>query len=316
MNSDIDYDDYSAVDAVNHLITVLEQFFKNQRNQYKFSLAKKHFDTLNEKGTPADAAKLFKILTGTDLVTKKHVLHYRTTTGMRYRIKKEYRQSEQRDIRTQRRANRMIDTTTPISKASSSPFIQMMDQSTLLDDSSDDDTTNPEVNRPHIDTTKDPDSPNNEPPNTTDALSVHSDLTKHADDLEKNMDNALQALQQESDPQNVTPSEDHDKMTGIIEKIIQREMHNVMEQVRKTEEELLQRTKQCDELHRTLQHTIAEAKQHHSSFVVTCDKMYSKINYINRTLDEYELRIEKFTNLTTDITKTISTEVEKCVEPQ
>ena len=101
MNPDMEYDDYSAVDAVEHLISVLQQFFQNQRNKYKFSFAKKHFDTLQEKGTPADSAKLFKILTGTDLVTKKHVLHYRTTSGMRYRIKKEYRQSLQRDIRTQ-----------------------------------------------------------------------------------------------------------------------------------------------------------------------------------------------------------------------
>ena len=36
-----EYDDYSALDAPDHLIEVLDQFFQRKQNTYKFALAKK-----------------------------------------------------------------------------------------------------------------------------------------------------------------------------------------------------------------------------------------------------------------------------------
>ena len=44
MNPNNEYDDHSALDAPDHLSNVLERFFTQKRNVYKFALAKQHFD--------------------------------------------------------------------------------------------------------------------------------------------------------------------------------------------------------------------------------------------------------------------------------
>ena len=100
-----EYDDYSALDAPDHLLQVLAQFFQRKQNTYKFALAKKHFDHIVQQDAFVEANRIFKVITGTDLITKKHVLHYRTAQGMRYLIKKDYAQSAQRDQRNACRAH-------------------------------------------------------------------------------------------------------------------------------------------------------------------------------------------------------------------
>ena len=70
-----DYNDYSALDAPPHLTNVLQQFFDHKRNAYKFALAKQHFENVKLQDDFVSAARLFKIVTGTNLVTNKEVLH-------------------------------------------------------------------------------------------------------------------------------------------------------------------------------------------------------------------------------------------------
>ena len=82
MEQNKDYDDFSAPDAPDHLLQALKQYFQQKRYQFNISLAKKHLDQLLERNNYADATTIFKIITGTDLVTKKHILQYRTTQGM------------------------------------------------------------------------------------------------------------------------------------------------------------------------------------------------------------------------------------------
>ena len=82
MNPNNEYDDHSALDAPDNLSNVLECFFTQKRNVHKFALAKQHFDNLKRQQDFVDASRFFKVITGTDLITNKHVLQYRTTQGM------------------------------------------------------------------------------------------------------------------------------------------------------------------------------------------------------------------------------------------
>ena len=68
MERNKDYDDFLALDAPDHLRQALQQYFQQKYYQYKFSLAKKHLNQLLERNDYADAATIFKIITGTDLV--------------------------------------------------------------------------------------------------------------------------------------------------------------------------------------------------------------------------------------------------------
>ncbi len=81
-NNDEYYDDYSALDAPDRLYRVLTLFFQHKQNAYKFASAIQHFDNINKQDMFVDASCLFKFLTGTDLIKKKHVLHYRTARGI------------------------------------------------------------------------------------------------------------------------------------------------------------------------------------------------------------------------------------------
>ena len=126
MERNKDYDDFSALDAPDYLLQALQQYFQQKRYQYKFSLAKRHLDQLLESNDFADAATIFKIITGTDLVTNKRILQYRTTQGMRYLIKKGIAQSTQRDVRQQRRTERSAKI-----NDNRSPFMKMMNNRTV-----------------------------------------------------------------------------------------------------------------------------------------------------------------------------------------
>ena len=61
-------------------------------------MAKQHHDDLLKQQDFATATRLFKIITGTNLVTNKHVLQYHAAQGMHYLIKKEYAKFIQRDL--------------------------------------------------------------------------------------------------------------------------------------------------------------------------------------------------------------------------
>ena len=103
-------------------------------------MAHKHFNNVKSQDTFVDANRFFKILTGTNLITKKHVLHYLTAQGMRYLIKKDYAQSFQRDLRNTRRTHQKRPDTSSEQVVSHTPslFVQLMTNKTPIDDSSND----------------------------------------------------------------------------------------------------------------------------------------------------------------------------------
>ena len=103
MERDENYYDYSAIDAPEHLLQALEHFFDTEQNPYKFTLPKKHFNALKRDSDFPDAHRIFKIITGTTLVTNKTVQRYRTSQGLRYMINKEFSQNARRAQRAQRR---------------------------------------------------------------------------------------------------------------------------------------------------------------------------------------------------------------------
>ena len=196
MERNKDYDDYSALDAPDHLIQALQQYFQQKRYQYKYSLAKKHLDQLLERNEYADAATIFKIITGTDLITNKRILQYRTTQGMRYLIRKGFAQSAQRDSRQQRRTG--LSTKTPDNR---SPFMKLMNNKTPLDDTSDEESENASHPKPSPDKTEVPtEKPTatniEETPKTIEyeTYSIGSDVVKEAEDLQKGLDSALADL--------------------------------------------------------------------------------------------------------------------------
>ena len=70
-------DDYQSFDSNNvtdHLYNAQDLFFSDKKNVYKYSLQKRHYDTAIEKRTTYNATRLFKIITGTNLVTKKKII--------------------------------------------------------------------------------------------------------------------------------------------------------------------------------------------------------------------------------------------------
>ena len=115
MTSMEDYHDFSAIDATDHLKNALQHFFKDDRNKYKFSLAKRHYDGITKTSDFTDSKSLFKIIMGTNLVTNKIITAHKTTQGYRYLFKKEHFQQVQRMSRTQKRSQIRADadTTTP-----------------------------------------------------------------------------------------------------------------------------------------------------------------------------------------------------------
>ena len=87
MTSMEDYHDFSAIDATDHLKNALQHFFKDDRNKYKFSLAKRHYDGITKTSDFTDSKSLFKIIMGKDLVTNKIITSYKTTQGYQYLFK-------------------------------------------------------------------------------------------------------------------------------------------------------------------------------------------------------------------------------------
>ena len=85
---DTDYFDFSDLDVNQHFIDILKHFFTNEHNPYKYTLAKKHFETCQRSSNFTPTKRLFTIITGTNLVTTKMIMTYKTTQGPRYKIKK------------------------------------------------------------------------------------------------------------------------------------------------------------------------------------------------------------------------------------
>ena len=136
MKNNNTYHDFSALDAPEHLSNSLRHFFSDTRHTYKFGIAKRHYDELRQQGGFAEAKNLFKIISGTNLITNKIITSYKTDQGYRYLIKKDFLQDVQRTIRNDNRTQRREERSNlPTPR---SPFLDAMKD---LQDTSDEDNS-------------------------------------------------------------------------------------------------------------------------------------------------------------------------------
>ena len=96
MDNRNDYFDYSHLDAPDVLQQVLSYYFTNAIKVKNYALPKRHFDEILRSNTYVDARWYFRIITDTNLVTKKIISSYKTDNGVRYLVQKEYYQQIQR----------------------------------------------------------------------------------------------------------------------------------------------------------------------------------------------------------------------------
>ena len=292
-----EYDDYSALDAPDHLIEVLDQFFQRKQNTYKFALAKKHFDHIVQQDSFIEANRIFKVITGTDLITKKHVLHYRTAQGMRYLIKKEYAQSTQRNIRNARRTKNKDGETGKIVSTTHSPFVQLMSSKTPIDDSSSDESTiEPKEQKTSSPSTTEHDKPIDDSQKSVDLLTdstkttsaetpFQSDLTKHAEELEKDMDSAMADLKDPEPPQGIDDTAD--TLEAMISEVINGKLETLLHRLDKTEQDL----RETKEKYKSLQTAHNELSLKHDELRIKHSRMHRQVNFNSRAVEVVEERL-------------------------
>ena len=312
-----DYHDYSSLDAPDHLYQVLDHFFDKKQNAYKFALAKKHFDHIKQQDSFVDATRLFKVLTGTDLVTKKHVMHYRTTQGMRYLVKKIYAQSNERDLRNARRQDLKNNQrpTDEIVTHTPSPFVQLMSSKTPLDDSSDEDSTGPLQNTDVHQNTPTKDTIDNEPsdkeadasPQTV-VTQYQTDITKHADELEKTMESAMADLKDPEPPQETEQLSQH--LESVLNQVIQEKLQPILQRLHDTENELVTVNKQNLEL----QAKNTKLQTHLDDLQTNYARINRQLNFNSRAVEFLEERFVPMEKYTKSLSDTIFSTVRDVVE--
>ena len=325
MERDENYYDYSAIDAPEHLLQALEHFFETEQNPYKFTLPKKHFTALKRDFDFPDANRIFKIITGTTLVTNKTILRYRTAQGLRYMINKEYSQNARRTQRAQRRTKlREITETTPPSNeqvpSKTPPFVQLLEQNRKnpLDYSSDEESNKSQKSiSPKETTTGTPsETPKNDTPQLSDQdkdyddCTIESDVTKQADELEKNLDAAVAQLQADD-----TTDDDQDVLQEKFSNVMKNLIHNELMQCRqeyKAKEALLDtKILELDQTKAKLMNVIKESQQTHDTMIAQNDRVAKKIQYFTRCVDEFEQKLGKFKSNETEWTGKILQKTEE-----
>ena len=315
MNQNNDYDDYSALDAPTHLSHVLTHFFEQKRNAYKYALAKQHHDEILQKQEFATATRLFKIITGTNLVTNKHVLQYRTAQGMRYLIKKEYAQSVQRDVRNARRATTRDTQTSQPSTDNTippSPFVQLMN-SKFDDSSSDEDSITPtQDNKPtnppqNIGVEESKDGYTSPIPTTLhddNTPSVHSDLTKHAEALEKDMDSAMADLQ---DPEYPSEGERSNKLETMIQQAVKKSIEPFITKLQSKDTEISQLREQYTSLHDKYDKSIDKISLLQNEY----ERLNRQLNFVSRTIEVADNKITAIESMSKDSQSIIDSKIAK-----
>ena len=82
MENQNNYFDYSHLNSPDVLQDVLTYYFTDETKIKIFVLAKRHFNQILRSHTYVDARRYFRIITGTDLVTKKIISSYKTNHGV------------------------------------------------------------------------------------------------------------------------------------------------------------------------------------------------------------------------------------------
>ena len=316
MERDENYYDYSAIDAPEHLMQVLEHFFDTEQNPYKYTLPKKHFTALKRDFDFPDANRIFKIITGTTLVTNKTILRYRTAQGLRYMINKEYSQNARRTQRAQRRTKlrEVTETTPPLSNEQSTsktpPFVQLLEQNRKnpLDYSSDEESNKSPTKSLKETTT---DTPSEQPKNDTPQLSdqdkdyddctIESDVTKQADELEKNLDAAVAQLQEED-----TMEDDQDilqeKFSNVMKNLIQTELMHCRQEYKAKEALLDAKILELDRTKDKIMDVLKESQKAHDTMIAQNDHVAKKIQYFTRCVDDFEQKLGKLKSNETEWT--------------
>lgn len=284
ISNDEEYYDYSTLDAHNHFQDVLAYFFSHERNPYKFALAKKHYDDSLHKLDSIPTKRLFSIITGTNLVTTKMILTYKTPQGPRYKIKRSYLQLVQRYHRKHKRQTRSIktDNDTPPSQRFA---VLQTDDSTAENTNT---TPHPDAND-NTNTTPITENKQEVPDNIQhqDSDSVTSDITKHAETIEKDLDSTLADLH--SDTQNITVSND---LLATIRQIVKNETRTVLQQLQD-------------------KNSILDDKISHFNKLDT--DLTQAISTMNQKLRDFETQLEAWTHtidiFSDEINNTINTKV-------
>ena len=242
---DNEYFDYSELDVNQHFIHILNHFFNNTRNPYKYSLAKKHYEACKKSPDFTPTSRLFNIITGTNLVTTKMIMMYKTPQGKRYKIKKSYLQLIQRQQRTEDRHARQSKTT--------ETSFSILEQSDSLDTDDEDTNEAPTTldNSPKDSPIDTPTVKNiTDPPSTTqdiDDTSINSDLTKHADDIAQNIDTAIATI-----TTTTAPIVSNSDMEQIIQRLIKTETQYLILDLKKKDDLLQTSLKTIHSLHDTI----------------------------------------------------------------
>ena len=265
------YDEYSTLDAPEHLLNVLHYFFTSDSNAYKYTKAKQKYNEICNNDNLATERKVFDITTGTNLVTNKTVTTYKSTQGQRYLIRKDYYQNAQRLQRnTKRSKSKAPSTPRPSQKSSTqkhspkkSPFLQAIND---LQDTSDDDSKQDDDENKSISTTQSPAllsetvrTPKMANVQSTDAddESIRSDVQQHASDLEHNMDRALMDLKSNDDDDN----NKSENITKIIDDAITIKLNPILDRLQQRESTLQQQSSSLKTLSSELETLLHSTKK-------------------------------------------------------
>ena len=324
MERDENYYDYSAKDAPDHLFQALEHFFDTEQNPYKFTLPKKHFNALKRDSDFPDANRIFKIITGTTLVTNKTILRYRTAQGLRYMINKEFSQNARRAQRAQRRTQIRENTTPPPTSnepatSGTPPFVQLMEQkrNNPLDYSSDEDTDTEKEQQ----TSKDDkpasniDHPQETSPQSSDQdkdydnCTIESDVTKQADELEKNLDAAVAQLKADQNT-----DQDHDalqeKFSDVLKNLIQDELSQCRQEYKAKEALLDSKILDIERTKAELLNVLQDSKRNHEKLLEQNDKVAKKILYFTRNIDDFTMQLNTLKSTESAMTENILRQTE------
>ena len=268
---DTDYFDFSDLDANQHFIDILKYFFTNEHNPYKYTLAKKHFEACQQSSDFTTTKRLFTIITGTNLVTTKMIMTYKTTQGPRYKIKKSFLQLVQRQSRNDKRHNRQDQQPYAI-LATDSTTVENDDQSSKS--ISDHKSRSPPVqSTPIIDNTT---PVSTDVTHNNDDASIDSDITKQADDISRHLDTALTNIN--ADNTDMHTATDY---TAIIKRILKSETELLFQPLRTKETLLNTKLQEVD----ALQSSYQRAEE---SLLKKSHELQTKIEYVDTKMSEWD----------------------------
>ena len=330
-----DYVIFTPQEATNHLFDVLDYFFSDSTNVTRYPLPKKHYDTALQKRRFYNANRLFQIISGTNLVNKKHVLTHKTPAGTQYLLHKHYHQRIQRHFRTVQRTVQQIQSPNPTNPT---PKITNAERTRydILQSDSDDNTTTTSNNDGKIEILTQQQNQasvsSNAVPTSVSATkpddnSIASDITKHADDLERSMDDAHASLQREQ-----LNSKDNDIQTTIQDTIVsltntfnakftaledmtkqkQQEFDNMMSRLQTKETELNESITKYKETNDQLNTLVFTASELNTELKNNIQRIKTTYIVLKKKVDTVNTLEQKVHNITENLQSNLQASTDKC----